>query len=63
MTSIYTFTQVYLSTSFQVLALHLNISILCYFLLSFYHISEANILLFTPLHLFDIQGYCADSDL
>ncbi len=55
-----TFTQVlYLSTNlFVVLALYCyGIFILFIFILLLNHISGEHIVLFTPLHLFDICGY------
>ncbi len=57
---------IYLSTvlkySFEVLVLYLSVSIFCYFILLLNQTSEANIVLFTPLHLFDNFSYFADSD-
>ncbi len=41
------------STNLQIYLLNLRISILHYFFLPIHHISEANIVLFTPLHLSD----------
>ncbi len=36
---------------------YLSISIFCYFILLLHYISEANIVLFTPLQLFDNFSY------
>ncbi len=41
----------------EVLVLNLNIYILCNFILLFHYISEANIVLFTSLHLSDSFSY------
>lgn len=45
-----------LKYNFEVFVLNLNISILCYFILQLYYISETNVL-FTLLHLFDSFSY------
>ncbi len=39
---------------FEVLVLYLIVSILCYFILVFHHISEGSIIEFTLLNLFNI---------
>uniref|UniRef100_A0A3B4YX93 TNFR-Cys domain-containing protein n=1 Tax=Seriola lalandi dorsalis TaxID=1841481 RepID=A0A3B4YX93_SERLL len=43
--------------NFEVLVLNLSIYILCYFLLQLHYISDGNIVLSTPLHLFDSFSY------
>ncbi len=56
---------IYLSTvlkyKFEELVLYLSTSIFCYFKL-LHHISEGNIVLFTPLQLSDNLSYFLDSD-
>ncbi len=47
-------------TLVMVLVLYLSFSILYYFILLLHHISEINILLFTPLHLSDSFSYFTD---
>ena len=43
--------------------LYLSIIILSYLILLLYYISEGNIVLFTPLHLFDSFSYFSVEDL
>ncbi len=53
-----------LKYKFEVLVLYLSISILCHFLFLLQYTLEANIVLFTALHLFDklVTSYFADLD-
>ncbi len=60
-----TFRSTVLRYNFEVLVLYLCISLFCYFTHTFILlccISEADIVLYTPLHLFDNFSYFADSD-
>ena len=52
-----------LKYNFEVLVLYLSISMWCYFILPLHYISEENIVLSTPLHLFDSFSYFSDEDL
>ncbi len=53
----YIYSRIVLKYNFEVLVLHLIISIFCYFILLLHFISEGNIVLFTPLLLFDSYSY------
>lgn len=46
-----------LKYSFEVVALYLSVSISCYFILPLQEIYKVNVVLFTPLHLFDYFSY------
>ncbi len=53
----YIYSSTALKYNFEVFVLYLSISLFCYFILLLNYISEANIVLFTPLHLFDNFSY------
>ena len=59
----YIYSSTVLKYNFELLVLYLSISVWCYFILPLHYISEGNIVLSTPLHLFDSFSYFSDEDL
>lgn len=53
----YFYSCVALKYSFDILVFYLSTSIFCYFILLFDYISERNIVLYTPLHIFYSYNY------